>query len=124
MNDKLPLIRRDLEFVAFHHQGQQLILIRDPLGLVQEGKAIQVPLYQLMIMLDGTRDIRGLQMELMRSQGGLLIGADEILKILDNLDDSFLLDSERFRSARNGIIAELVLPVFTILRGKYNVSQT
>ena len=61
MNEILPLMRKDLEFFPVKHGGQQLILIRDHLGLVQEGKAVAPSLYQVMILLDGTRTIRDLQ---------------------------------------------------------------
>jgi hypothetical protein len=106
MNETAPLIRRDLEFFPVQHEGQQLILIRDHLGLVQEGKAVGVPLYQIMTLLDGTRTERDLQMELMRQRGGVLVGMDEVNGILTNLDSSFILDSEAFRVARGNIVAD------------------
>jgi len=101
-----PIARCDLEFFPVQHQGQQLVLIRDHLGLVQEGKAVGLPLYQVMTLLDGTTTVRDLQMELMRQQGGVLVGADEINGLLALLDESFLLDSERFKSAKGRIIAD------------------
>ncbi len=104
VEEKIPSVRRDLEFFPVQHQGKQMILIRDHLGLVQEGKAIEFPLYQLMALLDGTTSTRDLQMALMRQQGGLLVGSDEIRRLLDQLDASFLLDSERFRRAKNQIV--------------------
>jgi hypothetical protein len=106
MNEKAPIIRRDLEFFPVKHEGQQLILIRDHLGLVQEGKAVGLQLYQIMALLDGTRTIRDLQMELMRQRGGVLVGMDEVNGILTNLDASFILDSEAFRKARDQIVAD------------------
>lgn len=106
MNDKLPLLRRDLEFFPVQHAGQQLILVRDHLGLVQEGRAISPSLYQLMALLESGGTLRDLQMELMRQKGGVLIGSDEVMVLLNHLDESFLLDSERFREARNRIIAD------------------
>jgi len=101
-----PIARRDLEFFPVQHEGQQFVLIRDPLGLVEEGKAVGLPLYQIMTLLDGSTTIRDLQMELMRQQGGILVGADEINGLLTHLDESFLLDSERFKNAKERIIAD------------------
>ena len=103
MNDTLPPLRRDLEFFPIQHGGQQLILIRDHLGLVQEGKAVPVPIYQIMAQLDGTSTIRDLQMDLMRQQGGVIVGTDEVRNLLSSLDESFFLDSEMFRMARDRI---------------------
>jgi AmmeMemoRadiSam system protein B len=101
-----PRIRRDLEFIPVHHEGQQLILIRDRLGLVQEGKAVALPLYQFMTLLDGTRTTRDLQMELMRQRGGLLVGTDEVEGLLASLEASYVLDSEAFRRAKDKIISD------------------
>ena len=104
MSDRAPLIRRDLEFFPVQHDGRQLILIRDQLGLVQEGKAVEPSLYKIMTLLDGTRTIRDIQMELMRQRGGLLVGSDEVMSMLAGLDESFLLDSVKFEKARDQII--------------------
>lgn len=104
MQDTTPTLRKDLEFLPVQHGGQQLILIRDHLGLVQEGKAVALPLYQLMTLLDGTRTKRDLQMELMRQKGGVLVGMDEIEGLLAHLDESYLVDSEGFKKARDQIV--------------------
>jgi AmmeMemoRadiSam system protein B len=103
-DDITPAVRRDLDFFPVQHGGKQYIVIRDHLGLVQEGKAIEFPLYQVMTLLDGTRGIRDLQMALMRQRGGILVGSDEIRSLLDQLDGSFLLESERFNKARNQVV--------------------
>jgi AmmeMemoRadiSam system protein B len=104
IEDKSPSMRRDLDFIPVQYGGKQMILIRDHLGLVQEGKAIEFPLYQVMTLLDGTRSIRDLQMSLMRQRGGILVGSDEVRSLLDELDRAFLLESERFKKARNQIV--------------------
>lgn len=101
-----PTIRKDLEFFPVQHEGQQLILIRDHLGLVQEGKAVALPLYQFMTLLDGSRTMRDLQMELMRQRGGVLVGMDEVEGLLAHLEESYVLDTARFKMARDEIIAE------------------
>jgi len=102
----LPRIRRDLEFFPIQHQGQQFVLIRDALGLVDEGKAVGMPLYQIMALLDGATTFSDLQMALMRQQGGVLVSRDEINGLLAHLDESFLLDSDRYKKARDRIIAD------------------
>jgi AmmeMemoRadiSam system protein B len=103
-NDIAPSLRKDLEFIPVQHEGQQLILIRDHLGLVQEGKAVALPLYQFMALLDGTRTMRDLQMELMRQRGGVLVGMDEVEGLLAHLEASYVLDTEVFKEARDQII--------------------
>ncbi|MCF8142683.1 MAG: AmmeMemoRadiSam system protein B [Deltaproteobacteria bacterium] len=99
-------IRRDLEFFPIQHQGQQFVLIRDSLGLVDEGKAVGLPLYRIMALLDGAMTLRDLQTVLMQHQGGMLVSRDEINSLMTHLDESFLLDSERYQRARDAIIAD------------------
>jgi MEMO1 family protein len=99
-HDFVPSMRNDLECFPFQHQGRQLILIRDHLGLVPEGKAIDVALYRFMALLDGKMTIRDIQTVLMREHGGVLVGSEEVKGVLAHLDETFLLDSERFRKAR------------------------
>ena len=106
MNDILPSIRRDLEFIPFEYQGRQLILVRDHLGLVPEGKAIDFDLYRLMSFFCEATTIRDIQMVLMRERGGVLVGSDEIKALLGHLDESYLLDSDRFKRARDRIVKE------------------
>ena len=106
MNEIAPVARKDLEFFPVQHDGQQFVLIRDHLGLVEEGKAVGIPLYQLMTRLDGTTTVRDLQMALMRQREGMLVGTDEINRLLAHLDEAFLLDSERYKNAKNRIISD------------------
>ena len=72
-DQQVPRLRLDLEFYPVQLQGKQYVLIRDALGLVQEGKAVEIPLYQFMTLLDGTTTLRDLQMALMRQGGGMLV---------------------------------------------------
>lgn len=106
MNDILPSIRRDLEFIPFEYQGRPLILVRDHLGLVPEGKAIEFDLYRLMILLQDATTIRDIQTSLMRERGGILVGSEEVKALITHLDESYLLDSERFKKARDRIVRE------------------
>jgi AmmeMemoRadiSam system protein B len=105
-SETAPRIRKDLEFIPVQHEGQQLILIRDHLGLVQEGKAVALPLYQFMTLLDGTRTTRDLQMALMRQKGGVLVGMDEVEGLLAGLEASYVLDTEAFKRAKDKIISD------------------
>lgn len=104
MDESRPMVRRDLQYIPVQQSGKTVILVRDHLGLVPEGRAVAVGLYQLMTVFDGTMTIRDLQMALMRQQGGALVAADELQKILTHLDDNFLLDSIRFKQARDEIV--------------------
>ena len=106
LGEFIPCTRRDLEFIPVQVQGKQVILIRDPLGLVQEGKAVEIPLYEFMALLDGRTTVRDLQMTLMRQRGGMLVSSEEVKSLLAHLDESFLLESETFKKERGRIVAE------------------
>jgi len=45
-------------------------------------------------------------MKMMRMKGGVLVSSDEVNKLLAEMDESFLLDSERFKRAKEQIVAE------------------
>ncbi len=97
-----------MEFFPVQLQGKQYVLIRDPLGLVQEGKAVEMPLYRFMALLDGMTSLRDLQMALMRQGGGMLVSSEEVKSLLAHLDESFLLESEQFKRAKDAVVAEFV----------------
>jgi len=86
--------------------SNQFVLIRDPLGLVPEGRALPAPLYSLAILLDGSRSLRDVQMLLMRQQGGTLVSLDQVESLLGELESAFILDSEAFRREEARIIRE------------------
>jgi AmmeMemoRadiSam system protein B len=106
MIEKIPPMRRDLEFFPLQQGNQQMILIKDHLGLVREGQGIAPHLYQFITFLDGTKTIRDLQIELMHQRGGVLVGSDEVHHLLTKLDEFYLLDSENFQAARQKIVAD------------------
>jgi AmmeMemoRadiSam system protein B len=107
-DQQLPLLRLDLEFYPVQLQGKQYVLIRDPLGLVQEGKAVEIPLYRFMAMLNGANTLRDLQTALMRQGGGMLVSTEEVKSLLAHLDESFLLESEQFKKTKDAVVAEFV----------------
>jgi hypothetical protein len=65
---------------------------------------VALPVYRFMALLDGTLGLRDLQMVLMRQKGGSLVSVDEIKGFLAQLDELYLLNSNRFREARNGMV--------------------
>ena len=104
MDAENPKARRDLEFFPAQSGNQTLIVIKDRLGLVQEGNAINPELYKLLSVLDGSQSVRDIQVELMRQQGGRLVSTEEVEAFLNRLDSSYLLDSPRYRKARMELV--------------------
>ena len=110
MKDNIsPRIRSDLEFFPIRQGDNPFVLVRDPLDLVEEGKAVPWPLYEFMTLLDGTHTVRDIQMALIRQKGGVLVGADEVEALLAHLDDSFLLDTEKYRHAMENMVAQFAV---------------
>ena len=105
MDTERPKIREDLDFLPVQSAGATVIMIRDRLGMVEEGKGISPELYKVMTMLDGTRSLRDVQLDLIRQQGGRLISIEEVEALLAKLDSSYLLDSQRYKEVRKEIIA-------------------
>ena len=105
-NGGKPRVRVDLEFFPVRHGEDQLVLIQDHLGLVEEGRAVSMQVYEIMALLDGTRTIQDVQMLLMRKEGGLLIDSEAVEALVDRLDETFLIESDRYREARESVIAE------------------
>ena len=108
MDDRLPKVRQDLEFIPLQQGNQTVVIVRDHLGLVKEGTALPPDLFELITLLDGSHSLRDIQMFMMRKKGGLLVGRGEIQSILLHLDQYYLLESERFREAKQKLISEFV----------------
>lgn len=108
MDTERPKVRHDLDFFPVQSAGSTVIVVHDTLGLVERGKTVSPELYRLMTMLDGTRSLRDIQIDLIRQQGGRLVSIEEVAALLAKLDSSYLLDSPRYREARKEIVAKFV----------------
>jgi AmmeMemoRadiSam system protein B len=90
---------RDLEIRPIQHQGQDMLLLLDPLRLGDSQIAVPRPLGLLLALMDGTRDGSALEAALAVRAGIRL--ADGLLNaLLRDLDEALLLDNGRFREAR------------------------
>jgi MEMO1 family protein len=106
MDSDKPKIREDLEFIPARSQSGTVIMIRDRLGLVKEVRVINPELYRFMAMLDGTRSVRDIQLDMMRQQGGRLIPIEDLERILKELETSYLLDAPRYREMKEQIVKD------------------
>lgn len=95
MNPKL----REIEIHPIHHQGQEMLLLRDPLYLSDNQIAIPRPLGLLLAMMDGTRDGSALEAAL-KVRTGLRLAEGLLEQLVMDLDEALLLDNERFLEAR------------------------
>jgi MEMO1 family protein len=109
MDEPLPGMRQDLDLVPIQQGRDTYILVRDPLGLGPEGRALPPGTCRFLGLLDGRMSLRDLQMELIRQQGGTLVRLEEVRRLIDRLDREFLLDSPVFRTARRAMVEEFTL---------------
>ncbi len=87
---------RPLMLMITQVEGRDYIVAQDQ---TREAAPVMLPaeLEPFLRMLDGTRSIRDMQVELTRAMGGKLVPIDEITKIIEELDSNLLLDSPRYR---------------------------
>lgn len=79
-------------------QGKRVIALKDPLQLTDRMICVGRDTLPLLAMLDGKHSLRDIQANLTTNVGRLVF-VDEIKAILDRLDESFLLEGEKFRKA-------------------------
>jgi len=109
MEEIIPQLRTDIDFIPTQYQGQNALIVKDSLGLIQKPLLLQGEILDFLSLIDGKRKILDIQLELMRRKGGVLISSDEVSQLLSQLDSTFLLDSEHYRQEKERIISEYSL---------------
>jgi AmmeMemoRadiSam system protein B len=96
---------RELKAQPTVHQGQQGIVLSDPLGLGQAAIFIPQPLAPLLILMDGTRDVGTLRtgFELRTGMPLTKLNLEELVRALD---EALLMDNERFAHALEAAVSE------------------
>jgi hypothetical protein len=100
----LPRLRIvDPQWVTF--EGKQALYLRDPLGL--SGTAVLVPpeLSPILSLLDGTRDLTTIQVELAKHVG-VEFPADRLGMLLQGMDDAMLLENGAYLVAKARMVKE------------------
>lgn len=83
--------------------GQKVICLRDPLNLSGKILFIPHPAFFILTLLDGQHSVVDVQTEFMRRFGEILY-REKIEQLIAQLDEHFLLDSDRFREAERKMI--------------------
>jgi hypothetical protein len=97
---KNPRLRRDVQPIPVTVGQRRMLSFHDPLRIAREGIALDQGTVPLLRMLDGSHDLRDIQIELMRRNAGHIIPMDEIEAFIRALDDSLLLESDRFAALK------------------------
>lgn len=80
------------------YQGQQMLLLRDPLGMAPDTVLIPQPLVPLAALCDGTRTVAELQSGL-ALRTGTQLPIDTIRGFISQLDAAFLIENGSFETA-------------------------
>jgi hypothetical protein len=89
---------REVEAHPIVHQGQPMVMLRDPCRLSDTTLAVPRPLAPLLALMDGTRDERALEAALL-IRTGVRLAPGLLSRLLSDLDEAFMLDNERFAAA-------------------------
>lgn len=88
---------RTVEMMPIRREGKDMILLRDPEGVWEGELLISRELAFILLLMDGSRSLRDIQVEYMRSFGELLY-TEKLEEILSNLDERYLLHSSRYEN--------------------------
>lgn len=117
----IPRLRKDIEIIPTLHEGQKAIVVRDTLGLIREPIMLHGELLTFVSLIDGRKNIRDIQLDLIRYKGGTFVSLEEVENILSELDSIFLLDSEHYCQEKKKIVASYsLLP----LRSAYHAGRS
>jgi AmmeMemoRadiSam system protein B len=106
MEKEIPRLRTDIEIIPTEYRGERVILVKDSLGLIPDPVLLRGEALEIVGLIDGKRDIREIQLELIRRKGGIFIRMEDIAGVLAELDGVFLMQSENYRQRKAGIIRE------------------
>lgn len=97
---------RHVEAMQIEHQGQPMILVRDPEGLLPDPIVVPMPMFMLATLFDGQRELREVQQVLAQASGGQIVPTEQLEKIAEQLDQLYLFENERAAARRVELEAE------------------
>ncbi len=83
--------------------GQRYICLRDPEGIVEHQIVLTPAAFFVATQLDGESDVRAIQRAFAQQFGGQEAAAEDILRIVNDLDEQGFLLSERFEARRQHV---------------------
>jgi AmmeMemoRadiSam system protein B len=106
MEKMVPRLRTDIDIIPTSYQGEKVFLVKDLLGLIPQPVLLRGAALQIIGLIDGMRNIQDIQLELMRLQGGIFVGSEDVEDMISQLDRAFLIDSQNYRQEKKRIIKE------------------
>lgn len=87
------------------YEGMKYVHLRDPLGLSGRTLLVPQPLIPLLPLMDGTRDLRGLQ-AVLAVRYGVRASIDDLIHLIQALDNALFLENNHYQQERTAILAE------------------
>lgn len=88
---------RNIEAFPTMADGQQVVVLRDPFRYTDQVLAVNHPTYFIISQLNGANSIVDVQANFMKRFGQMLM-SDDVQHLINQLDESYFLDNERFRA--------------------------
>ncbi|MBN2433052.1 MAG: AmmeMemoRadiSam system protein B [Acidobacteria bacterium] len=102
----LPPMRMDIQMIPASYQGQTVFVIQDPLGFAPHGAALTQQSIGLLMVLSQSESFLEFQSALTRLQNGVIVSRWEAEKVVEQFDQLFLLETDRYRHARQRLVEE------------------
>ena len=96
MKETRPKVRQDLSLNPIVHDGQNMIVVQDPLGIIDKPLCLTEIASLLLSLMDGTRTIPEIQAVFVRVAGGN-VPADFASSHAEELDKIGLLENETYQ---------------------------
>ncbi len=103
---EIPRLRTDIDIIPTVYRGEKVFLVKDSLGIIPDPVLLRGEALQFIGLIDGKRDIREIQLEMMRRRGGIFVRIEDISGMLSELDAAFLMDSDNYRKRKAVLIRE------------------
>jgi AmmeMemoRadiSam system protein B len=103
---EIPRLRTDIDIIPTVYRGEKVFLVKDSLGLIPDPVLLRGEALQVIGLIDGKRDVREIQLEMMRRKGGVFIRIEDVAGMLSELDAVFMIDSDSYRERKTAIIRE------------------
>ncbi|MCX5817617.1 MAG: AmmeMemoRadiSam system protein B [Proteobacteria bacterium] len=88
---------RYIEALPIRQEGREMILLRDTEGIMENSLVVSKDALFLLSLMDGTRSLRDIQAEYMRTLGNLIY-IEHIQNFMETLDAHYLLFNDNFKN--------------------------
>jgi hypothetical protein len=90
---------RNIDIFPFDASGQKAIGLRDPAIMNDRVLVISYPAFFIVSLFDGTRSLLDIKTEYMRKYGEIIF-TEQLDEMVKQLDENYLLESERYQTYR------------------------